>query len=135
MRVLDIPFNSHIGLRGSDKEGFIFMLGEGSKYENHIGTVHAGALYSLAEATSGEFLFRRFGELVGPMVPVVRRARVKYHGPGRGAMHSRARLEEGDGGRVLQELRSRGRTMISVFVEVLDTGGELVMRSSFEWFV
>ena len=50
MDVTKIPFNALIGLAHSDEPKYLLMLPVDEKYTNHLGTVHAGALFALAEA-------------------------------------------------------------------------------------
>src|ERR1035438_8092756 len=59
MDVSAIPFNRFLGLRAGDTA---LTLPADPKYHNHLGTVHAGAQFSLAEAASGQWLLDRFGE-------------------------------------------------------------------------
>src|SRR6187551_3099862 len=91
--VTDLPFNELVGLQqGGDSS--LLTLPAGEKYLNHLGTVHAGALLTLAEAASGGFLLRHFGPTEG-VVPVVRRIEAKFRKPARGAITSSASVSEG----------------------------------------
>ena len=73
MDVISLPFNAHVGLARSETKGCLLELAPRAEHLNHLGTVHASALYALAEATSGEFLVQARGdrEAIGG---VVRRA-------------------------------------------------------------
>ena len=55
MDITKIPFNQFIGLKISDKSGYLLMLDNRPEYRNHLDTVHASAMFALAEATSGYF--------------------------------------------------------------------------------
>jgi len=88
-----LPFNHFIGLKMSDKTEFLLMLEDRSEYRNHLNTVHASALFSLAEASSGHFLLNEFSDLTG-IVPVVRRVETKYKRPATGAVFSKAQFFE-----------------------------------------
>ena len=65
--------------------GFLVSLPDGPQYTNHLGTVHASALLAAAEAGSGAFLVRQFGEASG-YLPVVRRLEAKFRKPPGGAL-------------------------------------------------
>ncbi len=54
MEVTKLPYNKFLGLEihGDGR----LALPDDSRYTNHLGTVHAGALFSLAEAGSGQYL-------------------------------------------------------------------------------
>jgi len=58
--VTKLPFNYFIGLKISNKSGYLLMLDNRAEYRNHLDTVHASALFALAEATSGHFLLNEF---------------------------------------------------------------------------
>ena len=92
MDVLAIPFNALIGVKYSSDRDFILELEKDRKYLNHINTVSAGAQFSLAEATSGEFLLRTFSEYECNIVPVVRKAGLKYKKPAQGKIRSKASM-------------------------------------------
>ena len=51
MNILDLPFNQHVGLTLARHDGQeVVCLEPEIQHRNHLGTVHAGALFSLAEA-------------------------------------------------------------------------------------
>ena len=60
MDVTKLPFNEFIGLKFSEKSEYLLMLENRNEYRNHLNTVHASALFALAEATSGYFLLNEF---------------------------------------------------------------------------
>jgi hypothetical protein len=82
MKVLEIPFNKFIGLQQADTENdSIFKLERKKEYLNHLGTIHASALFALAEASSGEFLLNEFKDYKLDIIPVVRKVEIKYSKP------------------------------------------------------
>lgn len=84
MDVTQLPFNKFIGLERCEKEkGFLTSLPDKPEYTNHLGTVHASALFAVAEAGSGEFLFRQF-KVTADLLPVVRHAELKFRKPVKG---------------------------------------------------
>jgi len=131
--VFAIPFNKYLGIEPSTDPAYLMVLPAKAEYENHIQTVHASALFALAEATSGLLLFREFagGENV---VPVVRVVGVRYKKPGRGEIRSKASLET-DKTEVLETLQNKRRALVPVKVSLYDLEDNLVMWATFEWFV
>ena len=133
MDVTKIPFNEFIGLAVSAKPGFLMELSGKPEYSNHLGTVHASAMFALAEATSGFLLADEFKFLDG-IVPVVRKVETRYRKPASGNIYSNAELlkpkEE-----TLTELTDKGRTILNVAVSLFDSNDNKVMESVFEWFV
>jgi acyl-coenzyme A thioesterase PaaI-like protein len=133
--VADLPYNRLIGLEsGHDLEGPLLRLPGGERYHNHIGTVSAGALLSLAEAATGEFLLRRFGSATG-LIPVVRRMEAKFRRPARGPVSATVPLSVDPFERFEGELASKGRALLGIPVELHDSEGVLVMGATVEWFV
>ena len=132
--VTKLPFNHFIGLKISTKNGYLLMLDNRAEYRNHLDTVHASAMFSLAEATSGHFLLNEFSELTN-IVPVVRKVEIKYKKPTKGGVFSKAKFLETEKNEVLEALTQRGRAILKVEVSLFDEEEELIMQSVFEWFV
>lgn len=135
MDITQLPFNRLIGLERSDREGFLFRLPAGERYENHLGTVHGGALMALAEASSGEALLEAIGHLGNAIVPVVRRFDAKFRRPALGAISARGAIPVADRDNLLADLSARGRASIRIAVEVLDEAGQPCLSASVEWFI
>ena len=134
MDVTKLPFNQFIGLKISDKSGYLLMLDNRPEYRNHLDTVHASALFALAEATSGYFLLNEFSELTG-IVPLVRKVEMKYKKPATGFVFSKAKFQEIEKKEIVVVLNQRKRTLLKVEVSLFDDKDELVMESVFEWFI
>lgn len=81
----DLPFNRHVGIQRSSDAMRLLALPSGEQYLNRLGTVHAGALLALSEASSGVFLLRQFGSIAG-VVPMVRRVEAKFRKPAYGRL-------------------------------------------------
>lgn len=135
MNLADIPFNRVLGLEPSPREGFLYALPADVRYTNHLGTVHAGALLALAEATSGARMLAEFGHLGADVLPVVRRLEAKFRRPARGAVHARARVDEAEKTQFLATLAARGRALVHVQVDLFAEGDAPVAGAMVEWFV
>lgn len=134
MNVIEMPFNKFIGLRYSDQSNYLLMLDNKSEYRNHLDTVHASALFALAEATSGYYLLGRFSEL-SDIIPVVRKVDLKYRKPVVGKVFSNAKLQNTDTNKVINDINQKGRTLLEVEVSLFNEDNALVMQSVFEWFI
>ncbi len=132
--VTELPFNRLLNLQCADQTPALLRLPAGGEYLNHLGTVHAGALLALAEATSGEFLLRALGG-AGGLVPVVRRLEAKFRKPAQGAVIGQAAVADG----ALEELRAnlaaKGRGIISVTVDLHDAAGTHALSATVDWFI
>ena len=134
MDVTKLPFNEFIGLKLSDKGGYLLMLKDLPEYRNHLDTVHASAQFALAEATSGYFLLNEFSELTG-IIPVVRRVETKYKKPATGSVFSQAKFRETGKSEILETMNQKGRALLKVEVSLFDNADALIMQSEFEWFI
>jgi hypothetical protein len=134
MNVFELPFNKYIGLEKSSNPDYLLMLNDKKEYLNHLKTVHASALFALAEATSGYFLLNEFQGLDN-ILPVVRTVETKYKKPAQGVVFSKAGFVEVDKEKVLEELNTRERALIMVRVQLCDSLGNNVMQSDFQWFI
>jgi acyl-coenzyme A thioesterase PaaI-like protein len=135
MNILTLPFNRLIEIQLSDRDGFLLMLTDSKKYTNHLETVHASALFALAEASAGQFLLSNFPESEMNITPVVRQVSVKYKKPAIGPIYSSVTLVNNDVEHVMSELKTRGRVQLTVKVELFDSNQILVFTGDFEWFV
>lgn len=132
--VTELPFNSFIGLQPAASAQQLLQLPAGVQYLNHLGTVHASALLALAEASSGEFLLRRFGGGAG-VVPVVRRLEAKFRKPANGSVASTASATSEALARLDADLAAKGRALIDVTVELHDISGTHALSAIVEWFI
>src|SRR3954471_23443018 len=61
---------------------------------NHIGTMHAGALFTLAETASGAAMAGAFAEMIGSLRPVAAEAKISYLKLARGIVSCTAKTAE-----------------------------------------
>jgi acyl-coenzyme A thioesterase PaaI-like protein len=66
-----IPFNRHVGLDVAEVgEGRgVVRLPDDERLHNHVGSQHAGALFSAGEAASGAAFVGAFAERMGGITP------------------------------------------------------------------
>lgn len=135
MKVLEVPYNRFIGIKNADKEKYYLKLEDKPEYKNHLGTVHASAMFSLAEATSGKYLLKQFSGLELDIIPVVRKAEVKYSKPAQESVYSSASFLSQTINEIKEELKIKKRVIIKVKVEIFNEENEKLMASLFDWFV
>ncbi len=133
MEVTKLPFNKFIGLQ-KGKDDYLISLPAGEQYTNHLGTVHASALFAVAEAASGEYLLGALGSAEG-YIPVVRNVEIKFKKPAKGSVSAKASVN-GPGIEIIkEELLQKGRALIKVNVEVVDELDTTALTAVFEWFI
>jgi uncharacterized protein (TIGR00369 family) len=131
-----VPFAQYVGLEFESIEpgACTVVLPEDEQLRNHVGTQHAGALFTAAEAASGGAFIGGFAEQLGELRPLVRDASISYTKPARGPIRARARVEQ-----PLDEVRAAlardGRADFEVGVELLDSSDEQVATMQVQWNV
>ena len=136
MDILSIPFHRLLNIeRNQNDDDFIFQIEERPELHNHLGTFHACAQLSLAEATAGEFLQQQFQELKDVVVPVIRRTEVKYSMPANGTLFSKASFSSGSKEDFLKEFEARKRCIIPIKVEVFNTESKRTLSAVFDWLI
>lgn len=131
----EIPFNKFVGLKISSKEGMLLELPENDQYCNHLGTVHASAQFTLAEASSGEFLLNTFPDLVDTTIPVVRDVEVKFRKPAYGKLYAKAECPKEEIDSVRGKLEKRGFVRLQVKISVVDKKEVVVMKAKVDWVI
>ena len=135
IKITDLPFNQLIGIEESLDSDYDLCLKNDLKYTNHLGTVHASALFSLAEATSGYFLLRHFPEYQSGLIPVVRQVEVKYKKPAIGVVNSVAALIDSTIEDIKEQLVHKNRAIVKLKVDLYDGNNSHVFAGHFDWFV
>lgn len=135
MEITDLPFNRFLGLERAPQESAALSLPGDVRYTNHLGTVHASALLALAEATSGDYLIRELSGWEFEVVPVVRRLEAKFRKPAAGAVTSTCNVAPETRAEFVATLKTKGRALIEIAVDVHDEHGTHALAATIEWFV
>lgn len=135
MEIFDLPFNQFIGIARSELKDGMLSLPNDVRYTNHLGTVHAGALLALAEATSGDFLIRELRGVGFEVLPVVRRTEAKFRKPAFGSVYSKVHVAPENKDEFLATLTAKSRALLRISVDVYDESDTHVLAAIFEWFV
>jgi acyl-coenzyme A thioesterase PaaI-like protein len=130
-----IPFNVHLGLEVVEiGPGLgVVRLPEGPHMVNHVGSQHAGGLFSAGEAASGGAFVGAFAERMGEIRPLAAKAEIEYRKIARGPITATARLEDAEA--KVAELDADGVTRFPVSVALTDGEGELVAEMTVHWHV
>jgi len=135
MNIQEVPFNRYLGIQPSIRDGYILEMGCEKKLSNHLGTLHAGALFSLAEAASGAFLLQQFNNTALEIVPVVRKADIKYSRPVESIVYAKADFAEQSVDGVYTILKERRKAVVEVKVVLYNKANERTAVSSIYWFL
>lgn len=132
-----MPYNAMVGIRilelgGGHARG---ALAARSEVGNHIGTMHAGAQFSLIEATSGAAAASAFIDLLGNATPLAQGAELTYRKPARGDVVAEAAVDPSEIDRVRVELDEHGRSRFDVGVSLTDAEGTVATEATVRWFI
>jgi acyl-coenzyme A thioesterase PaaI-like protein len=131
-----IPFNRHIGLdvaEVADGRGVV-RLPDDDRLHNHVGSQHAGALFSAGEAASGGAFVGAFAERMGEITPLARTAEISYLKLAKGTITATGTLGEAKDS-LLERLDADGKVEFPVEVEMTDDNGNTVASMTVSWHV
>jgi uncharacterized protein (TIGR00369 family) len=131
-----VPFVGYLGLEItalSEGEATVVMP-ERPELLNHVGSQHAGALFTAAETASGAAFVGAFAERMGDVTPLARSAEVAYEKIAEGPITATARLGV-DAAEALATLDAEGKVEFPCEVELSDKDGQRVASATVHWHV
>lgn len=129
-----VPFASHarVTVTAASAAGAAAGIPDAPELRNHVGSQHAGALFTLAEAASGAAMMGAFADLMANVTPLVRQAAIRYQHVARGPIKAEARLSEA-AEQLRATLATAGRVSFKVLVALRDEGDQQVADAEYEW--
>lgn len=131
-----VPFASHTGIELISIENGIgeALLPAQDVTLNHIGSQHAGALFTLGEAASGAAMAGGFISVLMAVRPVAANASVQYLKVAKGPIRAFAKLSQPAEG-LLGELEKSGKVQFAVEVSMRDEAEVEVATMQVDWHV
>jgi acyl-coenzyme A thioesterase PaaI-like protein len=131
-----IPFNRYLGLQTVTvaADHGVVKLPSADHLNNHVGSQHAGALFSAGEAASGAAFVGAFAEMLGAITPLAQSAEISYRKIARGEITATARCGA-DIDALRAELERDGRVRFPIAVELTDADGTIVAEMTVNWHV
>src|SRR5262245_24361700 len=112
----------------------VARLPERPELTNHVGSQHAGALFTAAEAASGAAFLGAFVERLAEVTPLARSAEISYEKIARGPVEASARLGVSKD-EALASLDADGKVVFPCEIELTDSSGERVATATVHWHV
>ena len=131
-----VPFAGYLNLDITEVSAgeATVLLPERPELLNHVGSQHAGALFTAAETASGAAFVGAFAERMGDVTPLARSAEIAYEKIAKGEITAKARLgvpaEE-----ALATLDAEGKVEFPCEIELTDAEGTPVAAASVRWHV
>jgi len=131
-----VPFAGHLGLeitRVAEGEAVV-VLPERQELTNHVGSQHAGALFTVAETASGAAFVGAFAVRMGEVTPLARAAEISYEKIAKGPIEASAKLGVAPAD-ALATLDAEGKVVFPCEVELTDASGQRVATATIQWHV
>jgi uncharacterized protein (TIGR00369 family) len=131
-----VPFAGHLGVEITNiAEGeSTVVLPQRHELTNHVGSQHAGALFTAAETASGAAFVGAFAERMGDVTPLARSAEIAYEKIANGPIEATAKLGV-DPTEALATLDSTGKVEFPCQVVLTDQSGTQVATATVQWHV
>jgi uncharacterized protein (TIGR00369 family) len=131
-----VPFAGHLNLEiTSVSEGeAVVVLPERQELTNHVGSQHAGALFSAAETASGAAFVGAFAARMADVTPLARSAEISYDKIAKGPITATAVLGIGQT-QALEKLDADGKVEFPCEIELTDASGAPVATATVRWHV
>jgi acyl-coenzyme A thioesterase PaaI-like protein len=110
------------------------VLPERVELTNHVGSQHAGALFTAAEAASGAAFVGAFVERMGEVTPLARSAEISYEKIAKGPIEARSKLGV-PAAEALATLDAEGKVEFPCEIELVDGSGTRVATATVGWHV
>jgi len=131
-----VPFAAYLDLEITEVSAgeATVVLPRKAELNNHVGSQHAGALFTAAETASGAAFVGAFAVRMGDVTPLARSAEIDYLKIAHGAITAKATLGM-DAAAALAALDEQGKVEFPCEVELSDKDGQLVATATVHWHV
>jgi acyl-coenzyme A thioesterase PaaI-like protein len=131
-----VPFAGFLGVEVTHVEAgkATVVLPERPELTNHVGSQHAGALFTAAEAASGAAFVGAFAERMADVTPLARSAEISYEKIAKGPIEAKATLAV-PADEALATLDAEGKVVFPCEIELTDADGQRVATATVQWHV
>lgn len=121
----NIEFVKHLGIK---QEGNSLILEPKKELLNHTGSIHAGAIYTLAESQSGLCLIDSFGK--SNAKALLRSSSIKYKTEAKSKIIASCQITPEDKEKFTAQLTKRGKALIEVAVTILVRNTQIILQAT-----
>lgn len=131
-----VPFAGFLGVEVTELSAgeATAVLPERDELKNHVGSQHAGALFTAAETASGAAFVGAFAERMGDVTPLARNAEISYEKIAKGPIEAKATLGV-PADEALATLDAEGKVVFPCEIELTDASGQRVATATVQWHV
>lgn len=129
-----VPFATHVGIEIIEVANgqATARLEQTPRTVNHIGSQHAGAVFTLGEAASGAAMAGAFATRLAAIRPVAGSAEIRYTRIAKGTIMAMATVDQDVDGLAVK-LDAEGKIAFDVNVTMTDDAGEEVAIMKVAW--
>ncbi|MEM9421445.1 MAG: YiiD C-terminal domain-containing protein [Pseudomonadota bacterium] len=131
-----VPFATFIGVKieAVEEGGGVASLQQVDDVSNHIGSMHAGAMFTLGEAASGAALAGALLDRLMAVRPVAAKAEISYLAIAKGALIATAKTSD-PVATIKDRLDADGKVRFDIEVSIKDSAGTEVATMCVDWHV
>lgn len=131
-----VPFARHAGVEIEliDKGRAVARLPFRPEGLNHIGTQHAGALFTVGEAASGAAMAGAFAPILLEIRPVAAEAAIRFLAVAKGPVRAEAQVK-GNADELVSAVKTDGKSVFQVAVKLTGEDGAKVAEMTVDWHV
>jgi len=131
-----VPFARHAGVEIEmiDKSRAVTRLPFRPIGLNHIGTQHAGALFTVGEAASGAAMAGAFAPILLEIRPVAAEAGIRFLAVAKGPVRAEAQVK-GNADDLVAAVKTDGKSAFQVAVNLTGEDGAKVAEMTVDWYV
>lgn len=130
-----MPLSKRLGIVKSNLPDYLLLLQFDPANLNHVHTIHASVIYSLAEISSGYFLKKHFPGYAEKTVPILRKSTIKYKKLCTGDLYSKVIPTYQNKETVIQTLQQNKKVSVKLNVQLFNAQHQQVVQADFEWFI
>ncbi len=135
MEILNLPLSQKFGIKISSNPEYLLEFSYSPLVTNHIDTFHGGALYTLAETSSGYFLNEIFQNIFDEIHPILRSSKIKFSKACQGHIYSKVKFFDTSKDKILLELQQNNKSLFLTEVILYNESKDIISRGDFEWLV
>jgi uncharacterized protein (TIGR00369 family) len=131
-----VPFARHAGVEITEiGDGFAAaQIVQSGALSNHLGSIHAGAIFTLGETASGAAMLGTFAEIATRIRPLAISANISYLKLARGTITAQARTDVA-GTELRSQMNADGLAKFEVHVDVQDDRQRAIAKLTVAWRV
>lgn len=131
-----VPFVDHLGVEITEVSAgeATVVLPSRPELNNHVGSQHAGALFTAAETASGAAFVGAFAVRMGDVTPLAKSAEIAYEKIANGSITATAKLGV-EAAEALATLDAEGKVEFPCEVELTNRDGKRVATAIVHWHV